>query len=91
MQSLCYVPNVNYQEQGEVKATFPATDIRYRGVFDKNVTITVDTITVDTVTMDPMSCMDAGANSSGILVLPAFFVPSECQPTERFGLISIVN
>ena len=67
MQSLCYVPNVNYQEQGEVKATFPATDIRYRGVFDKNVTITVDTITVDTVTMDPMTCMDIGANNSGIV------------------------
>ena len=67
MQSLCYVPNVNYQEQGEVKATFPATDIRYRGVFDKNVTITVDTITVDTVTMDPVACMDTGADNSGIV------------------------
>ena len=58
---------LNYQEQGEVKATFPATDIRYRGVFDKDVTITVDTITVDTVTMDPMTCMDIGANNSGIV------------------------
>ena len=67
MQSLCYVPNVNHQEQGEVKATFPATDIRYRGVFDKNVTITVDTITVDTVTMDPMACMDTSASNSGIV------------------------
>ena len=56
---------LNYQEQGEIKAKYPATDIRYRGVFDKDVTITVDTITVDTVTMDPMTCMDIGANSSG--------------------------
>ena len=67
MRSLCYVPNVNHQEQGEVKATFPATDIRYRGVFDKNVTITVDTITVDTVTMDPMACMDTSTSNSGIV------------------------
>ena len=41
----------NYQEQGEVKAKFPATDIRYRGVFDKDITITVDTVTVDTIRM----------------------------------------
>ena len=58
---------LNYQEQGEIKAKYPATDIRYRGVFDKDVTITVDTITVDTVTMDPMTCMDIGANNSGIV------------------------
>ena len=58
---------LNYQEQGEIKAKYPATDIRYRGVFDKDVTITVDTITVDTVTMDPMTCMDIGANNSGMI------------------------
>ena len=56
---------VNYQEQGEVKAKFPATDIRYRGVFDKDITITVDTVTVDTVTVDPITCMDVGTNNSG--------------------------
>ena len=56
---------VNYQEQGEVKAKFPATDIRYRGVFDKDITITVDTVTVDTVTVDPITCMDVGTGNSG--------------------------
>ena len=56
---------LNYQEQGEVKAKFPATDIRYRGVFDNDITITVDTVTVDTVTVDPITCMDAGTNNSG--------------------------
>ena len=55
---------VNYQEQGEVKAKFPATDIRYRGVFDNDITITVDTITVDTVTVDPITSMDVGASCS---------------------------
>ena len=56
---------VNYQEQGEVKAKFPATDIRYRGVFDNDITITVDTITVDTVTVDPITSMDVGTSYSG--------------------------
>ena len=58
---------LSYQEQGEIKAKYPATDIRYRGVFDKDVTITVDTITVDTVNMDPITCMDVGANNSGMI------------------------
>ena len=56
---------VNYQEQGEVKAKFPATDIRYRGVFDNDITITVDTVTVDTVTVDPITSMDVGTSYSG--------------------------
>ena len=56
---------VNYQEQGEVKAKFPATDIRYRGVFDNDITITVDTVTVDTVTVDPITSMDVSASYSG--------------------------